>query len=453
MSDVVIKVEGASKKYCRTIKHTMLYGATDLTRSFFGLNHHGEELRNGEFWAVSNVSFQLKRGQCLGIIGPNGSGKSTILKMLNGIFMPDKGRIEINGRVGALIEVGAGFHPLLTGRENIYVNGSILGMMKSEIDKKFNEIVEFAGIGNFIDSPVKHYSSGMHVRLGFAIAVHCDPDILLVDEVLAVGDANFRNKCFKKFLEFKSAGTSVIMVTHDMEPIVRYCDQAILLQHGIATLTGKPSEITSQYVSTIRPRNNKEHPPDEDKKTVISSFEIFESGDKKTMLEEFIQQVPLKDSCVLRKNYNSKEHSWGDKRGEIVDFLLLSNDFYYPETVNSNDWIDIYMKVKFNEAVEYPVYGLKLRTIDGLVIYATKSTFKNVIIRPTKKSEIVVLKFSLKLSVAAGEYFISLAIADGQFGTEDIPLDRRYDLIHLNVQNVDLFDGMVDLECYIKECS
>ena len=232
MSDTVIKVEGVSKKYCRSIKHTMLYGVSDLSRSFLGLNQQTERLRDGEFWAVNDVSFEVKKGEVLGLIGLNGSGKSTLLKMLNGIMMPDKGRIEISGRVGALIEVGAGFHPMLTGRENIYINGAIIGMTKKEIDKKFDEIVDFAGIGEFIDSPVKHYSSGMYVRLGFAIAVHAEIDLLLLDEVLAVGDEGFQSKCFNKIGRLKKEGTSIILVSHNMHTILTFTKRVILLNKG-----------------------------------------------------------------------------------------------------------------------------------------------------------------------------------------------------------------------------
>ena len=179
-NDVVIKVENVSKKYCKSLKHSMLYGMSDIGRNVLGLKSRSERLRDNEFWALDDISFEVKRGETLGLIGPNGSGKTTLLKMLNGIFWPDKGKITIKGKVGALIAVGAGFHPLLTGRENIYINAAILGMSKREIDKKFDAIVDFADIGDFLDSPVKHYSSGMYVRLGFAVAVHCDPDILLV---------------------------------------------------------------------------------------------------------------------------------------------------------------------------------------------------------------------------------------------------------------------------------
>ncbi|GAI09374.1 unnamed protein product, partial [marine sediment metagenome] len=189
-------------------------------------------MRRKEFWAVDDVSFELKKGETLGLIGPNGAGKTTILKMLNGIILPDRGSIRMKGRVGALIQIGAGFHPQLTGRENIYINGSILGMSKREIDKKFDAIVEFADIGDFLDSPVKHYSSGMFVRLGFAVAVHCEPDILLVDEVLAVGDEGFQTKCFNKIGELKKNGTTAILVSHNMHIVSTFTQKVILLNNA-----------------------------------------------------------------------------------------------------------------------------------------------------------------------------------------------------------------------------
>jgi lipopolysaccharide transport system ATP-binding protein len=248
MSDTVIRVEGVAKKFCRTVKHTMLYGATDLTNKFLGLNQKTSLLRSGEFWAVDDISFELKKGECLGVAGPNGSGKSTLLKMLNGIFLPDRGKIEIRGRVGALIEVGAGFHPMLTGRENIYINGAILGLSKKEIDRKFDKIVDFAEIGEFINSPVKHYSSGMHVRLGFAVAAHMDPDILLIDEVLAVGDLGFSAKCYNVIGKILNKA-AVIFVSHQMPQVSRICSEICVMNKGKSVFQGKdvPKGIEHYY--------------------------------------------------------------------------------------------------------------------------------------------------------------------------------------------------------------
>ena len=247
MSDITIKVENVSKKYCKSLKGAMMYGMADIGRNLIGLRSHSERLRANEFWAVDDVSFELKRGETLGIVGPNGSGKTTLLKMLNGIFWPDKGKITIKGRVGALIAVGAGFHPLLTGRENIYINGAILGMNKREIDKKFDSIVEFADIGDFLDSPVKHYSSGMFVRLGFAIAIHCEPDILLLDEVLAVGDHSFQLKCINKMKELFKQGVTVIFVSHNLNAVYLVCEKAIYLSKGKIQNYGKTREVINEY--------------------------------------------------------------------------------------------------------------------------------------------------------------------------------------------------------------
>jgi lipopolysaccharide transport system ATP-binding protein len=192
MSDTLIKVEGLHKKFCQSLKRSMFYGTIDATKSMLGLPIKNADLRKKEFWALQDINFELKQGEKVGVLGANGSGKSTLLRLLNGVFPPDVGKITLNGRIGALIAVGAGFHPHMTGRENIYLNGTILGMTRKEIEKKFNEIVDFAEIGDFIDSPVATYSSGMTVRLGFSIAVHGKVEIMLVDEILAVGDLAFQ---------------------------------------------------------------------------------------------------------------------------------------------------------------------------------------------------------------------------------------------------------------------
>ncbi len=247
LPDAAIVVDKVSKKYSRSLKRSMLYGISDIARNMVGLRTNSEQLRPGEFWAAENISFEVKKGESLGVIGTNGSGKTTLLKMLNGIFWPDKGKISVRGRVGALIAVGAGFHPLLTGRENIHVNGAILGMNKKEIDKKFDSIVDFADIESFLDSPVKHYSSGMFVRLGFAVAIHCNPDILLVDEVLAVGDIKFQSKCIEKMKELKKRGVTKIFVSHSLNAVQRLCDRVLHLEKGKVKNYGTTAEVLDLY--------------------------------------------------------------------------------------------------------------------------------------------------------------------------------------------------------------
>ena len=250
--NVVLKAENVGKKFSRTLKQMMFYGARDMFSVAAGVLPQTDVLRDGEFWAVKDVSFELKRGECLGIIGSNGSGKTTLLRMLNGIFMPDAGRIEVNGKVGGLIHVGAGFHPMLTGRENIYVNGAILGMTKAEIDRKFDAIVAFADIGDFLDSPVRFYSSGMYVRLGFAVAVHSDPDILLIDEVLSVGDSGFQMKCLALMndLIFKR-GCAVVFVSHNRYTVEDLCKTALYLDHGQVKCHGTVRDAFGQYLDQL----------------------------------------------------------------------------------------------------------------------------------------------------------------------------------------------------------
>jgi lipopolysaccharide transport system ATP-binding protein len=251
--DVLVNVENVSKKFCRTLKRSLWYGIQDVVSDVMGRTSREQQLRPNEFWAVNNLSFALKRSECLGLIGRNGAGKTTLLRMLNGLIKPDSGRIVMSGKVGAMIALGAGFNPILTGRENIYVNASVLGLSKYETSQKLNEIIEFSEIGEFIDSPVQNYSSGMAVRLGFSIAVHVKPDILLVDEVLAVGDIEFRMKCYKKILELRSQGTAIVLVSHNLLDISRVCDSVLVLDKGgMKVLTDDPNKGISIYQGLCR---------------------------------------------------------------------------------------------------------------------------------------------------------------------------------------------------------
>jgi len=229
-NEVLVKVEGLSKKFCKNLKTSLWYGVKDLFSNAVG-NKNERALRPKEFWAVQDINFELRRGECLGLIGHNGAGKSTLLKILNGLINPDAGKVTIKGRVGALIELGAGFNPILSGRENIYNNGAILGFTRKEIDAKVEEIIDFAEIREFIDMPVQNYSSGMKVRLGFAVAAQMEPDVLIIDEVLAVGDLGFMLKCFKT-IDAILPKTAIIFVSHSMPMVSRICNQILLLEKG-----------------------------------------------------------------------------------------------------------------------------------------------------------------------------------------------------------------------------
>ncbi|WP_027880053.1 polysaccharide ABC transporter ATP-binding protein [Mesoflavibacter zeaxanthinifaciens] len=240
-NEVLVKVEGLSKKFCKDLKTSLWYGVKDLMTGIGGSTNE-RELRPKEFWAVKDINFELRRGECLGLIGHNGAGKSTLLKILNGLINPDAGKVTIKGRVGALIELGAGFNPILSGRENIYNNGAILGFTRQGIDQKLEEIIDFAELEEFIDMPVQHYSSGMKVRLGFAVAAQMEPDVLIIDEVLAVGDLGFVLKCFKT-IDRILPNTAIIFVSHNMPMVSRICTQIMLMDKGISKFNG--SDISS----------------------------------------------------------------------------------------------------------------------------------------------------------------------------------------------------------------
>jgi lipopolysaccharide transport system ATP-binding protein len=244
--EVVVSATNVSKKFCRKLRRSMAYGIVDLGMNLLGMRPDLGRLRRDEFWALKDVSFELRRGEVLGLIGLNGSGKTTLLRLLAGILPPDTGEIRVKGRVGALIAVGAGFHPHMTGRENIYLNGIILGMSRYELDSKFRDIVEFSEIGDFLDAPVSTYSAGMRVRLGYSIAVHIEPDILIIDEVLAVGDIAFKMKCFN-MLDRITRDAAVIIVSSEMPPIARICTDVMVLNNGVVAFKGDDVTAAIEY--------------------------------------------------------------------------------------------------------------------------------------------------------------------------------------------------------------
>lgn len=307
--DVVIKVENLHKKFCRSLKRSMFYGSIDVAKNMLGIKVNTGGLRKNEFWALKDINFEVKKGETFGLIGANGSGKTTLLRMINGIFPPDRGRMMIKGRIGALIAVGAGFHPHMTGRENIYLNGSILGMTQSEIRRDMESIIDFAEIGDFLDAPVSTYSSGMYVRLGFAIAIHCKPDIVLVDEILAVGDSKFQRKCLDKIKEMRKDGTTFILVSHNMQNIESMCNQAILMHKGKQLMLGSPKDLVPVYEMLLK--TNKiidfDNKPIDNKKErgelkLVKKYEGFGTEEIK------VSKITLKDKDNNKKlNYLSEE--------------------------------------------------------------------------------------------------------------------------------------------------
>jgi len=306
--ETVISVENVSKKYCKSLKKSMYYGAMDIGRNMLGMSSKSSRLRKDEFWALNDISFEVKRGETLGIIGPNGSGKTTLLKLFNGIFWPDKGKITIRGMVGALIEVGAGFHPLLTGKENVYINAAILGMGKKEVDEKFDEIIEFADIGGLIDTPVKFYSSGQFVRLGFAVAVHCVPAIMLIDEILSVGDIDFQRRCFNKLGELRKNGMTTVLVSHSIMHILGFCDRVLYIDKGKTMYYGATDKAIKTYQEDMASRtcmpsvNLEVNKMSSSRAVTIMKIEFLDNN------EIPINRVNAGEALTLRVHYFAAHH-------------------------------------------------------------------------------------------------------------------------------------------------
>jgi lipopolysaccharide transport system ATP-binding protein len=301
--EVLVKVEGLSKKFCKDLKTSLWYGVKDLVSGLRG-NQEDGQLRPKEFWAVNDISFELKRGECLGLIGHNGAGKSTLLKILNGLINPDAGTVSMRGRVGALIELGAGFNPILTGRENIYNNGAVLGFTKKEIDAKLEEIIDFSEIREFIDMPVQNYSSGMKVRLGFAIAAQMEPDILIIDEVLAVGDLGFFFKCLSKIGELLPK-TAIIFVSHNMPQVARICNKVLYMVKGESFFySSSVNQGIKQYIHSFKNADFQELGSGE---ITLNGIVMNSQGGKKEGELSFINGENLKLNFNLSINKDSIE--------------------------------------------------------------------------------------------------------------------------------------------------
>lgn len=356
--EVLVKAEGVSKKFCRSMKKSLWYGIKDIAHELNPFSHRRSancqqpidscpplpSLRPDEFWAVNDVSFELRRGECLGLIGHNGAGKTTLLKMLNGLIKPDCGRIEMCGRVGALIALGAGFNPILTGRENIYINGSVLGLTNSEIDEKINEIIAFAEIGEFIDSPVQNYSSGMAVRLGFAIAVKTSPDILLLDEVLAVGDVGFQAKCFNTLAEFREKGTAFILVSHNMHQIARYSSQVLYLKHGQIAQYGERDRGIDQFLADMHQTDSKTADERTDWGQVHGSGKIvFTAARFRDKDGEKVTTIDVGDAVTLEIDYLRQVDFYNPL---ILDVVIRNRDgiVFQGTNVDNNQPFDLLKK-------------------------------------------------------------------------------------------------------------
>lgn len=324
MSDVLVDARGVSKKFCRELKRSLWYGLHDLASEITGRRGSRTELRPGEFWAVDNVSFTVRRGECLGLIGRNGAGKTTLLRMLTGLIKPNGGRIEMQGKLGALIALGGGVKEILTGRENIYSMAALRGLRRAEIDARFDEIVDFAELGDFLDTPVQNYSSGMKVKLNFSVAAALDPDVLILDEVLAVGDAAFRNKCYQRIADIRKR-TAVIFVSHNMEQVARISDSVLVMSKGVGTHFQNAEEGIERYNALNLPTSVLAADAFLSLRPPISGFRVSLSATQVASGDPL--QITLEIDCKEKvKHFLLKVHFYNARGAFAADAVLRQQD-------------------------------------------------------------------------------------------------------------------------------
>lgn len=335
MSDVVLEFKNVYKRFSRGEKNDSLRDLIPyLTKKMISRGNN-YRLKEKEFWAVNNVSFEIRRGKAVGIIGPNGAGKSTILKLLSGIMRPNSGEISVHGRLSALIEVGAGFHPDLTGRENIFLNGAILGMKRNEIQNKMEQIIDFSGLSEFIDTPVKRYSSGMYARLGFSVAAHVDPEILLVDEVLSVGDFTFQHKCIDKMQDIVKNGTTVIFISHNIPSVINLCPKTILLNKGEVHLYGESREVCRKYYNVY----SQSRKVTEESTIILKQIKISNLNNETTSI--------FKSGEWARAEFTMESRA--DIENLIMGFLVKHSDGSMAFDANSDKLANRYYSFKIDE--------------------------------------------------------------------------------------------------------
>jgi len=430
-NDIAIDIRSVSKIY--RIRHEKI---PSLKQTILKLKRTTYE----EFLALDDVSFSIKHGETCGLIGPNGSGKSTLLKLMAKIIQPTLGEIVVNGPLSALLELGAGFHPDLTGRENIYINAAILGMRKRDVDRKLSDIIEFSELERFIDTPVKNYSSGMYMRLGFSVAINVNPDILLVDEVLAVGDQAFQAKCYKVIYDFMKRGKTIIIVSHDLETISDLCSKVIFMKDGKLIDMGKPLDIVAKYRAYIEELEKKriiEQQRAERKKI----FKTVIEGNRKVVEGEEISR--LSNLSVDGETINR----FGSGDAEIRSIKLLDKNDKEIDFCKYGDEVKIIYKVLFKEKVEEPIFGIRITDHRGNIIYGTNSRLGNIKTGPFKKGDEVKVAFSFKITLIGGEYSVSPAVG---YNDNKTYCDWVNDMLTINVIHKNVAEGLADLNPTIE---
>lgn len=401
---------------------------SDRMKEAFGLS--GKK-RYKEHHALDKVDMTVYQGETIGIIGTNGSGKSTILKIITGVLNPSGGEVAVNGRISALLELGAGFNMEYNGIENIYLNGTMIGFSEKEIGEKMDAILDFADIGDYVYQPVKTYSSGMFVRLAFAVAINIEPEILIVDEALSVGDVFFQAKCYHKFEEFKKIGKTILFVSHDLSSISKYCDRVILLNKGKKLGEGSPKEMIDVY-----------------KRVLVGQYAI-EDEDKENLLND----SDLREAAAVKAGVNPDLLEYGTKTACITEYYITDSEGIRTTAVIKGHEFTIHMKVEFSEDVPAPIFAFTVKNIRGTEITGTNTMFEKTFLEPVNAGSVKMITFRQKMSLQGGEYLLSLGVT-GYEDNDFAVYHRLYDVINVTVisdkDTVGYYD--MDTEAEVSDC-
>jgi lipopolysaccharide transport system ATP-binding protein len=445
-NSIAISLRNVSKKY-------QLYNSPN--QRFLEALHPFKKKYHREFWALRDINLEIPRGATVGILGVNGSGKSTLLQIICSILQPTSGTVEVHGKVAALIELGAGFNPDLTGRENAEINCAIQGLDAQTVRDKLPEIEAFADIGDFFDQPVKTYSSGMFMRVAFATAISVDPDILIIDEALAVGDARFQQKCFAKFRDFQEAGKTILLVTHDRFSIPRLCSSAVLLNQGRLILNSSPIDVVARYAELLSGG-------EQESKSLGNNIEALRKGGADNRAAEqvddlnihenpiniFMQSTSSEDNCHNNPTFNKNEYRYGNQKARIVDYILVVDGATNPLVIQAKSTVDLYLKVFFDEIMCGFIFGMNIKTKDGVLIYGNNTFLQALKMEPGKPGEIKVFKVTFQANFAPSDVFLGFGVAE----TQEFLSDIRENCAHLKIIDDSSYTGLVSLPISFTEC-
>ena len=413
-SEIAVQADNLSKEY-------RIYSRPQ--KRLLELLSGGKRQFHKRFRAIKPMSFEIERGKTVGIVGRNGSGKSTLLQLIAGTLTPTTGSVTVHGRIAALLELGSGFNPDFTGLENVYLYGSIMRIPRSEMSKRISDIVTFADIGSFIDQPLKTYSSGMHVRLAFSAAIHVDPEVLLIDEALAVGDSAFQLKCYDKLNSFKERGKTIVFVSHDVNAVTQFCDRVLVLSGGDVVFDGEPLDAINIYKAVL-----------------------FSASQNVEVLKRVTN--PTKQRGPSWVTLNKNEHRFGNGDAEIYEVNLLGANSESHQVFLTNEEATIIMTVRACEFIKEPVYGIIIKNKQGLQVYVKNTLHERLSCPPLARDSVQEVHFRQKLHLAANDYFLSVGISEIRNG-EMIQLDRRNDVLQFRVIGSEGI-GIVNLNSVIE---